>query len=138
MVLVGGQVADRVAVEAAGLRACELVLPEDRWGFAAAATRGEVYADRVAGAVWEAVERQRAVAAWGVGGFGVAVAGAGVPHVLRSPPTRPQDLDRARDPAWAHVPGLWWGGAAELQSGALSVGDDPVALAAALKAEVRR
>ncbi len=133
VVVLGAQDLDLHALHGAGFRTCELVLSDDRWGPAAAATLGQVYADRVAGAVGAAVEREGAVAAWGVGGFGIAVAGAGVPHVLRSPPTSPDDLDTTRDPPWVHVPGIWWGGLPVLTQEALAVDDLTEPLVAALK-----
>jgi len=132
VVVLGAEAQDLEALATSGFRTCELGLPDDRWGFARAATRGEVYADQVAGAVAAAVAQEDAVAAWGVGGFGIAVAGSGVPYVLRSAPTRPEDLDLGRDPAWVHVPGLWWGGLPDLTSGAIASGDDAHQLAATL------
>jgi hypothetical protein len=133
VVLLGAEAQDLEALGTRGFRTCELVLPQDRWGYAAAATRGDVYADQVAGALGQAVAQEGAVAAWGVGGFGVAVAGAAVPFVLRSPPTRSEDLDLARDPPWAHVPGAWWGALPALYEGAVATHDDADALVSALE-----
>jgi len=133
VVTLGASRDDRRALRGGGFGVCVLDVPAEETGFEAAVGRGLVYADRYAGAVRTAVDRTDAVAAWGVGGWSVAVAGAGVPHVLRGPPSRMADVDLARDPPWLHVPGLWWGGLPKLWAGALAVDDDPEVLVAAVR-----
>lgn len=114
VIIAGGEPADVRAVVASGQRACLLLLEVDPLTLDATQVVGEVFADRVAGAVLAAVSETQAVSALGVRGWSVAVAGAGVPCRLREPPAAITDLDPIRDPVWMHVPGLWWGLASEL------------------------
>ncbi len=121
----GASPEDHSALLDGGFQACALELPEQPWGSQ----------ERVAGAVQQAVDTSGAVAAWGSGGWSLAVAAAGRPYLLRSPPLRPEDLALESDPVWVHVPGMWWGLAPTLWSGALATSDKPEPLVEALSSE---
>ncbi|MCK6505716.1 hypothetical protein L6R53_20375 [Myxococcota bacterium] len=108
----GGPPGDAAGV--AGHRVCRFSLEDPPTAVDEARVQGQVYADRVAGALRAAAAQEGATTLWGVGGWSVAVAGAGLPCRLWDPPRRPEQVDPAADPAWLHVPGLWWGLADEL------------------------
>lgn len=108
----GAQPQDREALMQAGLQPCALLTEGDAWTQAAAL--------RAAGGL-----------AYGVGGWSVAVAWSGLPHVLRSPPADATQVDPDSDPTWAHAPGLWWRPLP--WDRALLVDEDPRALAEALR-----
>ena len=95
-------------------RLCRLEVASDPLGEDRAAVRGEPYADRMASLVARVAREVGAIEVWAGGGWSVAAAGSGRPCTLRDPPLRPADLTPGVDPAWAHVPGIWWRGARPL------------------------
>lgn len=132
VVVGGGSETDRAALREAGMRACEVTIPEDEAGLFQAVATGRTYADRQAGGLAAAARRTGAVAAWGDRAWGLAAAGIGLPFVVRDPVRIPADLDPARDPPWVHVPGAWWGAVDAALAPAAATDSDPALLARAL------
>ena len=134
VLLAGGEEADALALSAGGFSVCTFSLREDEVALDEGLITRSPTIDRVVGAMATATRREGAVGVYAVRAWGVA-AGAlpdGSPFVVRQPLGGPEQVDEARDPAWVHAPGLWWGGAT--LHAALASGDDPAALVAALRA----
>lgn len=130
VITAGAGLEDEAALRAAGLSPCTLTLHPDELAVDEAIIRGRSPADRPASALALAVRQQRALGVYAARAWGVAAEGAGVPYVLRGALTAPEQVDPALDPPWVHAPGWWW--PAPRYPGALAVGEDPAALAAAL------
>ncbi len=130
--LLGGDAAERAAVVGAGLRACDLVVTDDEVGLAEGIGTGHPYAGRLGLAVQEAARLQAAVGAVASGAWAVPAAASGLPFGVVRPLRRPGDRLPDRDPAWVHVPGIWWGGMDAVLAKARFVVADPAALALAL------
>ena len=114
-------------VQAAGLRVCRVRIPPDPGGEHEANGRGEVWAEREAGALLAAARATGARGIYAHRAYGVAAAGVGLPYVWSGPICRPEDLDLSSDPAWVHVPGAWQGWMAD-QCAAVPSGTDPARL----------
>jgi len=137
VVVAGGQATDLSSLEAAGLRACAVRIPEDAVGHdQAVGTAGTPYTHVLSGALRAAADRVQAKAAYGVRGHGLVAAGTGLPYVVRSPVRTLGEVDPTQDPNWIHVPGAWWGALAPVWTGALAVADDADELAGTLSTQL--
>ncbi len=135
VVVAGAEDVDLLALEAAGLRACAVRIPEDAVGHdQAVGTAGVPYTHVLSGALRAAADRVHAKAAYGVRGHGLVAAGTGLPYVVRSPVRTLAGVDPTQDPNWIHVPGAWWGALTPVWTDALAVDDDAEPLAATLAA----
>ena len=138
VVVAGGEETDLSALEAAGLRACAVRIPEDAVGHdEAVGTAGTPYTHILSGALHAAADRVQAKAVFSVRGHGLVAAGTGLPYVVRDPIRGLAELDPNQDANWVHVPGAWWGALDPVWQGALATGDDPVELAGRLAKELR-
>jgi len=133
VLVVGGDSEDVAAVVSGGLRACSVTM--DTSGYDADLTRGQVFVDRVAGAMADAATAEGAVAIWAVAGWWVPASAAGVPFVVRDPVATADEL--APEQAWVQVPGLWWGVGEERLAHALATADAREPLLAALSSLAR-
>ncbi len=132
VITTGTDAADGAALAAAGLRICPVRVPVDEIGVSESIATGRVYADRQAGALVSAARQVKAQAVYAVRAWGLPASAVGLPFVVRDPVLTLAAVDPARDPAWVHVPGIWWSDPPERYSGALATGDDPAALVSAL------
>ena len=138
VVVAGGEEGDLAALEAAGLRACAVRIPEDAVGHdEAVGTGGTPYTHLLSGALRAAADRVQAKAVYAVRGHGLVAAGTGLPYFVRDPLRTLSQLDPARDANWVHVSGAWWGALDPVWEGAGATSDDPVELAARLAKELR-
>lgn len=133
VLLAGGDEADALALTAGGFTACALSMREDEVALDEGLITRQPVLDDVVGAMHTALRREGAVGVYAARGWGIAaLALPDAPRVVvRQPLTTLAMVDPARDPAWIHAPGLWWGEAP--LSSALLVGDDPAALVSALR-----
>ena len=137
VMVAGGDERDQAALQAQGLRACLVRIPEDAVGHDVAIATGETpYTHVLSGALGAAAERVSAQAVYGVRAWGLVAAGTGLPYVVREPIQTPAVVDPSRDPAWLHVPGAWWGALEPVWAGAVASGDDPATLARALSRQL--
>ncbi len=95
-------------------RLCEVEVDTDLLEVDRAFGAGSVYADRVVSTLQRASAEVGAIEIWAARGWSVAAAGTGEPCVLVDPPESPEALVGDPETVWAHVPGLWSGGAARL------------------------
>jgi len=137
VVVAGGVDADLAALEAAGLKACAVRIPEDAVGHdQAVGTAGMPYTQVLSGALKAAADRVQAKAVYAVRGHGLVAAGTGLPYVVRDPIRSLSELDPTQDPNWVHVPGAWWGALDPVWAGALASGAEPAVLALRLAEEL--
>jgi dienelactone hydrolase len=130
---VGAGDADVRALVGAGLRACRIRVVEDAGAESESIATGRVYADVLAGGLAAAARGSGAVGAYAVGAWALPTSALDLPFVVRAPIRAPEDLDPEADPGWLHVPGAWWGATEARLSRAQRTGDDPAALAEALR-----
>ena len=119
----GATALDRAALGAVGLRACQVTVSHDEVGLAEGIATGEPYAGRLATALRDAAQLQGAQGIYAVRAWAVPAAGAGLPFAVRGPIDAPGDLILDQDPAWVHVPGVWWGGMDAVRAAAVGAGD---------------
>jgi dienelactone hydrolase len=137
VLVAGGGPEDLAALRGAGLAPCPVDLPEDEIGVEEAIGRGGAYADRQAGGLQAAAKKLGVTSVYAVRAWGLPASALGLPFVVREPLRSAAAVDPARDPAWVHVPGAWWGAMDAALAPALATGDDPLSLAAALGAARR-
>ena len=128
----GADPADHAALIGAGLTACAVRVPPDAAALAQAISQGRAAADRPAGALLRAARQRGALGIYAVRAWAMPALATGLPVVVRDPVLQPQQVDPARDPAWIHVPGAWWGATQALLDRAAATGSQPEALARAL------
>ncbi len=136
VLLAGNHAADRDAVLAQGLRACEVRIPEDMGAVHEAIALRTAAVDHTAQALGAAARRCQAQGIYAVRAWGVPSLPTGLPYIVREPVRSPQQLQTDSDPLWIHVPGAWWGALEPVWAGAVATGTDPTALAKALKEAV--
>jgi dienelactone hydrolase len=137
----GAEPRDEAAILAIGACPVAVTVRAQEGAEGAAVARGQALVEGAAGAVLQATsaladpEGEVPLGVYAVGAWAPVTAAANLPAVLRDPARDPRALDPTRDPPWVHVPGGWWGGLDALYASALAVGDDPAALAAALRGQ---
>lgn len=112
--VVGLSAGDLALLPATEHRLCVVEVDTDPLDIDRAFVAGTPYADRVVSTLKHAAKEVGAIEVWAARGWSVAAAGTGEPCVLVEPPRRPQSLMADPETVWAHVPGLWSGGAARL------------------------
>ena len=95
-------------------RLCEVEVDISPLAVDRALVAGASYADRVVSTLQRASAEVGAIEIWAARGWSVAAAGTGEPCVLVDPPGSPEALFGDPETVWAHVPGLWSGGAERL------------------------
>ena len=122
------------ALRSGGLRACALRVAGDEGAEAEAGLLGRPWAARQAAALQHAATQHGAAAIWAGRAWGVAAALLPLPLVWEQPICALADVDPARDPAWVHTPGAWWGQAAASRCAAVPLrGSDPAVLLEGLR-----
>jgi dienelactone hydrolase len=123
------------ALRAAGLRACALRVPEDEGAEAEAELRGRPWVARQAAALQHAASQHGAVAVWAARAWGLPAGLLPLPWVWEQPICALSDVDPAKDPAWVHTPGAWWGDHAAARCARAPLrGSDPAGLIGGLQA----
>ncbi|MEE2752054.1 MAG: hypothetical protein VX519_11550 [Myxococcota bacterium] len=130
ILLAGGTTTAQQAISNAGYQTCRLEFSPGETSLAASIATESPLANRAAGALLSAMSEVQAIGVFATRAWGVAAEGAGVPYVLGDPLQKLEDINPKIDPAWVHVPGIWW--TENFYTSAMSVGTNPDKLVEAL------
>ena len=135
ILLAGGGAEEQEVISKAGHQACRLDFSPGETALAASIATKSPLANKATGALLAAMSEVQAIGVFASRAWGVAAQGAGVPYVLEDPLRTFNDVDPKIDPAWVHVPGVWW--TDHFYSSAISVGTNPTELVEALITHVQ-